>query len=106
MQVIVAGAKDSDRWQSFVNQHQMCFNYHRWPWKHVIESAFQWRSFYLMAEKNGCSSGNSAAVLAQEPAFWKCPLFCAILQPSWTCGGRQRKLGTRSLQRQPASLAN
>src|SRR5260370_32208129 len=53
MQVIVAGPKDSDRWQSFVNQHQMCFNYHRWPWKHVIEKQFRWQFFFLMAEKNG-----------------------------------------------------
>jgi hypothetical protein len=29
MQVIAAGARNSDRWQSCVNQHQMCCNYHR-----------------------------------------------------------------------------
>ena len=73
MQVIVAGAKDSDRWQSFVSQHPMCFNYHRWPWKHVIESVFQWRSFYLMAEKNGVVQG----IL---PLFWhKSRLFGNVL---------------------------
>jgi len=73
MQVIVAGPKDSDRWQSFVSQHQMCFNYHRWPWKHVIENAFQWRSFYLMAEKTGVVQG----IL---PLFWhKSRLFGNVL---------------------------
>ena len=73
MQVIVAGPKDSDRWQSFVNQHQMCFNYHRWPWKHVIEKTFRWQSFYLMAEKTGVVQG----IL---PLFWhKSRLFGNVL---------------------------
>jgi len=73
MQVIVAGPKDSDRWQSFVNQHQMCFNYHRWPWKDVIEKTFRWQSFYLMAEKKGVVQG----IL---PLFWhKSRLFGNVL---------------------------
>jgi FemAB-related protein (PEP-CTERM system-associated) len=63
MQVIVASEKDSDRWQSFVEQNQICFNYHRWNWKHVIEKVFKWRSFYLMAEKNSSVQG----IL---PLFW------------------------------------
>jgi serine/alanine adding enzyme len=73
MQVIAAGARDSDRWQSYVNQHQMCCNYHRWPWKHVIEKAFRWRSVYLMAEKADLVQG----IL---PLFWhKSRLFGDVL---------------------------
>jgi serine/alanine adding enzyme len=41
---------DGQAWDQFVNQHTESTNYHRWAWKHVIETSFHWPTFYLFAE--------------------------------------------------------
>src|ERR1700691_1083766 len=53
MQVRLAAENDSAAWDKFVASHDRCVNYHRWAWKHVIEQAFGWKAFYLMAEEEG-----------------------------------------------------
>ncbi len=57
MQVIVAKADDIARWESFVGRHNECVNYHRWPWRNVIQEAFQWDAYYLISEENGAVQG-------------------------------------------------
>ena len=53
MRVRVATDQNSPDWDSFVAGHPRCVNYHRWAWKRVIEQAFGWNAFYLMAEEEG-----------------------------------------------------
>lgn len=64
MQVIVAEENQSGRWDDFIARKETSFNYHRWPWKAVIERTFGWRPYYLMAIEDGTVSG----VL---PLFWQ-----------------------------------
>lgn len=64
MQVIVAEENQRGLWDAFVAQNQASVNYHRWRWRAVIEKAFGWRPYYLMAIENGGVSG----VL---PLFWQ-----------------------------------
>lgn len=49
--------EDGQRWQQYVNTLPQPSHYHRWGWKHVIESAFGWRTYYLMVEDQGRTVG-------------------------------------------------
>ena len=57
MRVTATSEKNSADWDAFVFANARCVNYHRWAWKRVIEKAFGWRTFYLMAEENAKVSG-------------------------------------------------
>ena len=57
VQIAVAEEKDSAAWDAFVSGHASSVNYHRWAWKRLIEQAFGWKTFYLMASENGKISG-------------------------------------------------
>lgn len=50
---LVSSADDGQRWDRFVAIHPEATNYHRWNWRHVIERAFRWPVFYLLAEEAG-----------------------------------------------------
>lgn len=76
MQVTVAEENQISLWEAFVAQNHASLNYHRWRWRTVIERAFGWRPYYLMAIENGAVSG----VL---PLFWQASrlfgkIFCSI----------------------------
>lgn len=76
MRVNAASQKDSAAWESFVAAHDRCRNYHRWAWKSVIEQAFGWRTFYLMAEENGRISGILPLVWLKSTLFGN--LLCSL----------------------------
>jgi FemAB-related protein (PEP-CTERM system-associated) len=58
MKILQANSRqDSERWEQFVDNHRDATNYHRWGWRKVIESAFHWPAFYLMAETEGDVAG-------------------------------------------------
>jgi len=44
-------------WDKFVDSHRDATNFHRWGWKQVVEAAFGWPTFYLMAEERGVVRG-------------------------------------------------
>jgi serine/alanine adding enzyme len=48
---------DTNRWDQFVADQPDATNFHRWGWKQVIENAFGWPTFYLMAEESGAVRG-------------------------------------------------
>jgi serine/alanine adding enzyme len=50
-------SQDAQSWQKFVDNHTAVTNFHRWGWKQVVESAFGWPTFYLIAEENGSVRG-------------------------------------------------
>lgn len=76
MRIAVAEEKDSAAWDGFVSGHACCVNYHRWAWKHVIEQAFGWKTFYLMAGENGKISGIFPLVWLRSRLFGK--LLCSL----------------------------
>ncbi len=45
-------SEDARQWDEFVGRHPGSTAYHRWNWKHVLEKAFNWPTFYLMAREN------------------------------------------------------
>jgi serine/alanine adding enzyme len=53
MKIIVAGDEYAEQWNNFVTAHPAGVNYQRWQWKYVMERAFGWRTFYLLAEESG-----------------------------------------------------
>jgi serine/alanine adding enzyme len=53
MKVLFAGAQHSELWNNFAAAHDAGVNYLRWQWKYVMERAFGWRTFYLLAEESG-----------------------------------------------------
>ncbi|MGA2631635.1 MAG: FemAB family XrtA/PEP-CTERM system-associated protein [Terriglobia bacterium] len=44
---------DARRWQAFTEGLSAGEHYHRWGWKQVIENAFEWPTYFLMAEEAG-----------------------------------------------------
>lgn len=48
----VSLATEASAWETFVASQDSCVNYHRWPWKSVIEQAFGWNTYYLTAKKD------------------------------------------------------
>jgi FemAB-related protein (PEP-CTERM system-associated) len=44
-------------WQQFVDSRPAATNFHRWGWKQVIENAFGWPTWYLLAEEAGIVRG-------------------------------------------------
>lgn len=50
MKVVLAKESDSGRWQEFIATQPSSTNYHRWQWRHVVQRAFGWSSFYFLAE--------------------------------------------------------
>lgn len=53
MNILLAGDEHAEPWNNFVTGHHGGVNYLRWQWKYVIERAFGWRTFYLLAEELG-----------------------------------------------------
>ncbi len=51
--VLCQKSEDARQWDDFVENHSDCTNYHRWNWKRVLERAFNWPTFYLMAKEEG-----------------------------------------------------
>lgn len=72
----IATEKESALWESFVAGHERCVNYHRWAWKRVIEKAFGWRTFYLMADENRKISGILPIVWLKSKLFGN--LLCSV----------------------------
>lgn len=44
---------DGVLWDGFVDSRAESTHCHRWGWKEVVENAFGWRTFYLLAEEEG-----------------------------------------------------
>ncbi len=83
IQVELATADAQSPWQYFVANHNECTNYHRWPWKQVIEKSFHWPTFYFMANAGDRVEG----IL---PLVWqKSRIFGSFLTslPFLNCGG-------------------
>jgi FemAB-related protein (PEP-CTERM system-associated) len=76
MNVRVATEKDCSTWDAYVSAQNECVNYHRWAWKRVIEQAFGWRGFYLMAEENGECAGILPLVWLNSKLFGS--LLCSV----------------------------
>jgi serine/alanine adding enzyme len=76
MSVTAASDKNSADWDTFVSGHDHSANYHRWAWKRVIEQAFGWKTFYLMAEENGKISGVLPLVWLKSRLFGN--LMCSL----------------------------
>ena len=54
MRILEANSTDdARRWQAFTEGVAAGEHYHRWGWKQVIENAFQWPTYFLMAEEAG-----------------------------------------------------
>jgi serine/alanine adding enzyme len=53
MKILFAGDERAESWNNFVTAHVAGVNYLRWQWKYVMERAFGWRTFYLLAEEFG-----------------------------------------------------
>ncbi len=52
IRIVSAAAPEQARaWQQFADSHSQATNFHRWGWKQVIERAFGWPTWYLMAEE-------------------------------------------------------
>jgi FemAB-related protein (PEP-CTERM system-associated) len=83
MKILVADEQHAELWNNFVTGRDASVNYLRWQWKHVMERAFGWRTFYLIAEDTGQIHG----VL---PLVWqKSRLFGSVLSsmPYFSEGG-------------------
>jgi serine/alanine adding enzyme len=76
MRISLAAEGNSMDWDGFVNRHPGSINYHRWQWKHVIEQAFAWKTFYLMAEENSKISGILPLVWLKSRLFGN--LLCSL----------------------------
>jgi len=76
MRIAVAEEKDSAAWDAFVAGHAASVNYHRWAWKRVIEQAFGWKSFYLIAGENGNIFGILPLVWLRSRLFGN--LLCSL----------------------------
>ncbi len=57
MKILLAQEQDERRWQEFLENQPRSSNYHRWGWRRVIERAFGWQTYYMMAEENGRVAG-------------------------------------------------
>src|SRR5271155_1023697 len=53
MKILFASDQHAESWNNFVTAHDAGVNYLRWQWKYVMERAFGWRTFYLLAEEFG-----------------------------------------------------
>jgi hypothetical protein len=69
MRVTIALEKNSADWDSFVSGHERCVNYHCWAWKRVIEQAFGWKTFFLMADEEGKIAGVLPLVWLKSKLF-------------------------------------
>jgi len=76
MKIVLATESDSGRWQQFIESHPACANYHRWPWRQVIERAFGWPSFYFLAEDGGEVRGILPLVWLKSRLFGN--LLCSV----------------------------
>lgn len=57
MRLSIASDQDDRGWKDFVDQNETCVNYHRWDWKSVIEQAFGWKTYYLIAKQGDAIQG-------------------------------------------------
>lgn len=76
MAIRIATERDAELWRAFVETHPQCGNYHRWPWKRVIEEAFGWPTFYLVAESDGRATGILPLVFQKSVFFGS--LLCSL----------------------------
>jgi serine/alanine adding enzyme len=51
--LLASTAEDGERWQQYADSLPQSSHYHRWGWKPVIENAFEWPTYFLMAEDEG-----------------------------------------------------
>ncbi len=63
---------DASEWDEFVETHTNSSNYHRWNWKRVLEKAFNWPTFYLMAKENNGVQGILPLVWQKSWIFRGC----------------------------------
>ena len=49
--------KERALWDAYVEAAPEASNYHRWGWKEVIENAFGWPTFYLVAKEATVAKG-------------------------------------------------
>ncbi len=70
MKIGLANTDDAARnWQQYVEARPVCSHYHRWGWKQVVENAFGWPTYYLMAETEGRVVGILPMVLQRSRIF-------------------------------------
>ena len=55
---------DAEAWRQYVESRGESSHYHRWGWKQVIENAFEWPTYFLMAEEGD-------TVLGVLPLVWQ-----------------------------------
>lgn len=67
--VTVQEAADAARWDAFVEQHVDATGYHLWAWRGVFERVFGHRTIYLIAEREGATSGVLPLVAFRSPIF-------------------------------------
>jgi FemAB-related protein (PEP-CTERM system-associated) len=67
--VTVHECTDATRWGTFVDQHPDATGYHLWAWKGIFERVFGHRTIYLMAERDGVTSGVLPLVAFRSPLF-------------------------------------
>jgi FemAB-related protein (PEP-CTERM system-associated) len=67
--VTVHEASDGVRWDAFIEQHPDATGYHLWAWRGVFERVFGHRTIYLIAERDGATTGVLPLVAFRSPLF-------------------------------------
>ena len=80
MKILVASDQHAKQWNNFIAAHPAGVNYLRWQWKYVVERAFGWRTFYLLAEESGEIFGVLPLVWQNSRLFGKFTFLDAIFQ--------------------------
>lgn len=62
-------ASDAARWDTFVDRHPDATGYHLWAWRGVFERVFGHRTIYLLAERDGVTTGILPLVAFKSPIF-------------------------------------
>lgn len=69
MPVTVHEASDGASWDRFVEQHPDATGYHLWAWRGIFERVFGHQTTYLIAERDGVTSGVLPLVRFRSPLF-------------------------------------
>jgi serine/alanine adding enzyme len=69
MKISFADEQRSTQWNAYVTEHDSAVNYLRWQWKYVMERAFGWKTYYLLAEESGEIHGVLPLVWQKSPFF-------------------------------------
>ncbi len=67
--VMIHEASDAAAWDRFVDAHPDATGYHLWAWRGVFERAFGHRTSYLVAERDGATTGVLPLVQFRSPLF-------------------------------------